>query len=374
MQLQKITLENIGCFTHLNLALDRRLLLVYGLGKTTVLKALETSLKPFNGIKPVPYFYLNGIAKCIIRDKNIIYENGVISLFYSIKNDLSSHSINIKSNSLVFEFPNDLEGDKIFLLFFKDNLVSINNRYNDIIHYFHNENKEFFLAKINLIFKIVSLIISNNNNENAIKFSRLINQHVIVNYKNSEIVIHLLNKSLLKVFYIVSSIIAECKGETIEELLQSNGIIVIDDIDANLSFTIQSVILPILLSYFPNIQIIVSTNSIGMLGSLKDPESYYLCDLDKHTAAQDMTENNPYGEDLNTLANKFLGLPIRNEEIERELEVLETLIAEGNFQLAEKAIERLDLVLGSSNSRLCKLKARLKSEKIISEVKAKKSI
>ena len=134
MQLQKITLENIGCFTHLNLALDRRLLLVYGLGKTTVLKALETSLKPFNGIKPVPYFYLNGIAKCIIRDKNIIYENGVISLFYSIKNDLSSHSINIKSNSLVFEFPNDLEGDKIFLLFFKDNLVSINNRYNAPIY------------------------------------------------------------------------------------------------------------------------------------------------------------------------------------------------------------------------------------------------
>lgn len=55
-----------------------------------------------------------------------------------------------------------------------------------------------------------------------------------------------------------------------ENILEGEGIVLIDEIDLHLHPSWQAVILPVLLNTFPNLQFIVTTHSSKVLGETGD--------------------------------------------------------------------------------------------------------
>ena len=126
---------------------------------------------------------------------------------------------------------------------------------------------------------------------------------------------------------IVSEIIMKI-STTKSKSFDCEGIILIDEIDIHLHVELQKDILPMLTTFFPNIQFIVTTHSPFVLSSLSNT---VICDLEKKFVTEDLSS---YSYDA--LIESYFDSDKYSKEIKGKIEIFEQLSDRNDLSMSEK--------------------------------------
>jgi len=116
---------------------------------------------------------------------------------------------------------------------------------------------------------------------------------------------------------------------------ESEGIVLVDEIETHLHLELQKVIMPLLTEIFPNIQFIVTTHSPFMLSSLSNAVAF---DLEHQEIIEDLTEYS-----YESLAEGYFGVKTASSYMGMQLSRLEELLKKEVLSLSEKT-ELKDLI------------------------------
>ena len=116
---------------------------------------------------------------------------------------------------------------------------------------------------------------------------------------------------------------------------ESEGIVLVDEIETHLHLELQKVIMPLLTEIFPNIQFIVTTHSPFVLSSLSNAVAF---DLEHQEIIEDLTEYS-----YESLAEGYFGVKTASSYMGMQLGRLEELLKKEMLSLSEKS-ELKDLI------------------------------
>ena len=116
---------------------------------------------------------------------------------------------------------------------------------------------------------------------------------------------------------------------------ESEGIVLVDEIETHLHLELQKVIMPLLTEIFPNIQFIVTTHSPFVLSSLSNAVAF---DLEHQEIIEDLTEYS-----YESLAEGYFGVKTASSYMGMQLGRLEELLKKEVLSLSEKT-ELKDLI------------------------------
>ena len=116
---------------------------------------------------------------------------------------------------------------------------------------------------------------------------------------------------------------------------ESEGIVLVDEIETHLHLELQKVIMPLLTEIFPNIQFIVTTHSPFVLSSLSNAVAF---DLEHQEIIEDLTEYS-----YESLAEGYFGVKTASSYMGMQLSRLEELLKKEMLSLSEKS-ELKDLI------------------------------
>lgn len=109
------------------------------------------------------------------------------------------------------------------------------------------------------------------------------------------------------------------------------GIVLIDEIETHLHISLQKIVLPILIEFFPKIQFIVTTHSPFVLNSV---ENVVIYDLENHVLVDDLS-----GYSIDGLVESYFNLDKYSEELKAKVDEYERLL-----KLREKTEEDLSKI------------------------------
>lgn len=110
---------------------------------------------------------------------------------------------------------------------------------------------------------------------------------------------------------------------------ESEGIVLVDEIETHLHLELQKVIMPLLTEIFPNIQFIVTTHSPFVLSSLSNAVAF---DLEHQEIIEDLTEYS-----YESLAEGYFGVKTDSSYIKMQLNRLEELLKKETLSSSEKS-------------------------------------
>ncbi len=123
---------------------------------------------------------------------------------------------------------------------------------------------------------------------------------------------------------------------SLDNPLEGEGVVMIDEVDLHLHPKWQHDLVDKLVQTFPNVQFILTTHSPHIISDRSDILVYALDD-------GELTQvPNIYGEDVNTVLTKVFDVPVRDKEVQQEFDNIAELIANHEFDKAEKNIIRLE--------------------------------
>lgn len=136
--------------------------------------------------------------------------------------------------------------------------------------------------------------------------------------------------------------------------LESEGIVLIDEIDLHLHPSWQRAIIPALEKTFPNIQFIVTTHSPQVLSTVKKENVFILEDfkLIKETP-------NTFGQDSNSILYNIFGINERPEQAANDFKKIYRLIDEEKLTEAKKMLEEMSEKYGYYDSEIVRAKMHL---------------
>lgn len=109
---------------------------------------------------------------------------------------------------------------------------------------------------------------------------------------------------------------------------ETNGIVLIDEIDVHIHPKWQWRIVEALIDTFPKVQFIATTHSPIVIASCKDKKIINLFDLNKSTSIVEFAKNykkSAYGWQVNDVLNQYMEVDERIPEFKRKLEEIERL-------------------------------------------------
>ena len=110
---------------------------------------------------------------------------------------------------------------------------------------------------------------------------------------------------------------------------ESEGIVLVDEMETHLHLELQKVIMPLLTEIFPNIQFIVTTHSPFVLSSLSNAVAF---DLEHQEIIEDLTEYS-----YESLAEGYFGVKTDSSYIKMQLNRLEELLKKETLSSSEKS-------------------------------------
>lgn len=142
-------------------------------------------------------------------------------------------------------------------------------------------------------------------------------------------------------------------------LTETEGIILIDEIDLHLHPTWQKRILKDLTSVFPKVQFIVTTHAPEVINSVGRESIVILRDSESVSAA-----NETYGKDANTILREVMEVSARPEEIEKMFESFYHLLDKKEWKQAENILEQLEDKIGDNDVDITSCRVRLELEQM----------
>ena len=142
-------------------------------------------------------------------------------------------------------------------------------------------------------------------------------------------------------------------------LTETEGIVLIDEIDLHLHPRWQKRILEDLMSVFPRVQFIVSTHAPEVINSAKR-ESIIVLNNNEVLAAADET----YGKDANTILREVMEVSTRPDDIRELFDKFYELVDEQKWSRAETVIEQLEAEIGNNDPEINACRVRLELEQL----------
>ena len=142
-------------------------------------------------------------------------------------------------------------------------------------------------------------------------------------------------------------------------LTETEGIVLIDEIDLHLHPSWQKRILKDLMEVFPKVQFIVSTHAPEVINSARQDS---IVVLSNNTVMPAMNET--YGKDANTILREIMEVPERPDEIKQLFDRIYSLLDEEAWQQAEHIIEKLEEEIGSNDPEVNACRVRLALEQM----------
>lgn len=125
---------------------------------------------------------------------------------------------------------------------------------------------------------------------------------------------------------------------------QTDGVVLIDEIDLHLHPAWQRYIVKTLKDIFPKVQFIVTTHAPGIIASASREEIVVLKDFIPMTVPG-MT----YGKDANTILKTVMGVPERQDSVSEIIEGFHEALANGQFEQARQSLQKMVEVLGEND-------------------------
>lgn len=144
------------------------------------------------------------------------------------------------------------------------------------------------------------------------------------------------------------------KDITVKSILESKGVVLIDEIELHLHPQWQREVLPALQKTFPNIQFIVTTHSPQVLSNLKKEEVFILKD-------NKIIEVTPHieGRDSNSILYELFGVEERPEFFKAQLKQLYNAIDDENLSEAKKILAELTTAFGEQDTEIVRANLHL---------------
>jgi AAA15 family ATPase/GTPase len=353
LKLQSLTLENIGHFGTLTINLEKRVTCLIGYngsGKSTILKALALALtgtEPFlngnkrwidekefgewlkisnydNEGKPIyqqkeglisltyvtNQIHQNEITLSYDEDFGVVLAQDVVEGFHTVNNNQTEylflgfpqgggHQEPLDLNTENYPEPIDL------LPLIKDEahqkLTRLKN-WVDVTHANYLEEKEKgneiiaqgLWGRIRDVFRLISLVVSDNENENQIQFEKVARDitgkektsNIIIKLNLPEqgeqlIALDLVSQGFQNLFYWIGELVSRCYQvneyyntnpahtyKAKDSIFEMEGVILIDEIDTYLHPKWQRNILKVLVDEFSKLQFVVTTHSPLVISNL----------------------------------------------------------------------------------------------------------
>lgn len=142
-------------------------------------------------------------------------------------------------------------------------------------------------------------------------------------------------------------------------LIETEGIVLIDEIDLHLHPTWQKRILKDLKDVFPKVQFIVSTHAPAVINSAKRESIVILKDNAAWSAADET-----YGKDANTILREVMEVSARPDDIKILFEQFYALLDKGEWSQAESVIQQLEAQIGNNDAEVNSCRVRLELEQM----------
>lgn len=253
-------------------------------------------------------------------------------------------------------------------------------------------NKNLY-NRIEEAFRLISLVVTDCKDELAIQFvdatdtNEAKDRHTDITIKTPDspngILLDLVSQGYQNLFYWIGEIVSRCyqvndyyqanealKHKAEESIYKMSGVILIDEIDTYLHPKWQRNILKVLVDKFEKMNFIVTTHSMTVMSSLANKEAYNIYLATKHEQEIffheiDPEKHNPYGADLNTVAEDFIGIESREPVVAEKLKQLESAVARAQIDNANQLVNELNLLINPEDGLLRKLKSRLDAKRIM---------
>ena len=142
-------------------------------------------------------------------------------------------------------------------------------------------------------------------------------------------------------------------------LVETAGVVLIDEIDLHLHPVWQQRILQDLQQIFPNVQFIVTTHAPAVINSVPAENLILL----KGEKAED-APNATYGKDVNTILREIMGVAERPLAVKEMFNKFYAYIDELDYENAGKILDSLENILGSTDPELTECRVRFELEQL----------
>lgn len=142
-------------------------------------------------------------------------------------------------------------------------------------------------------------------------------------------------------------------------LEETEGIVMIDEVDLHLHPSWQQRILKDLVSVFPKVQFIVSTHAPAVINSV-DSECLIILKDDEAITSPDET----YGKDVNTILREIMEVSERPQDVKNMFCEFYRLLDEQSYAEAENKLNILENMLGNNDAEVNACRVRLELEQL----------
>ena len=142
-------------------------------------------------------------------------------------------------------------------------------------------------------------------------------------------------------------------------LEETEGIVLVDEIDLHLHPVWQQRIIGDLLDIFPKVQFIVSTHAPAVINSVPSDSLIVLKENQAFGAP-----NETYGKDANTILREVMEVTERPQEIKALFDDFYNLLDEQDYEKAQQILNKLEEILGNNDSELAECRVRLELEQM----------
>lgn len=161
----------------------------------------------------------------------------------------------------------------------------------------------------------------------------------------------------------IATRMAKLNPQLLDNVLETPGVILIDEIDMHLHPSWQSRIITSLLETFTNIQIITTTHSPIVISNI---ESEYLRILKNNEI---MNPSTNYNRELDDIVNNIMETDYRPEEVRNLINQINQNIDNGEFDEAKKLLDNLKDILGETDSEVISARNSIELEEFFKELK-----
>lgn len=142
-------------------------------------------------------------------------------------------------------------------------------------------------------------------------------------------------------------------------LLETEGIVLIDEIDLHFHPAWQKRILKDLLEIFPKVQFIVSTHAPEVINSVKSDSVVIL----KNNGILPVADET-YGKDANTILREVMKVAARPDDVKILFEQFYDLLDKCDWGQAGAVIEKLESIVGNNDAEVNACRVRLELEQM----------
>lgn len=161
----------------------------------------------------------------------------------------------------------------------------------------------------------------------------------------------------------IATRMAKLNPQLLDNVLETPGVILIDEIDMHLHPSWQSRIITSLLETFTNIQIITTTHSPIVISNI---ESEYLRIL-KNNEIMNLSTN--YNRELDDIVNNIMETDYRPEEVRNLINQINQNIDNEELEEAKELLDNLKDILGETDSEVISARNSIELEEFFKELK-----